>query len=109
MASGASTASLALLVMDARKGVLTQTCRHPAISGLMGVRDFAMVVNKMDLVDFREDIFRNVENEFDVFLGRLGHAVAHFIPCCAPHGDNVVRSSNRTPWYSGPWTIPRQR
>ena len=102
MATGASTASLAVLLMDARKGVLPQTCRHAAIAWLMGIRDFAIVVNKMDLVDFREDLFRNVEKECDAFLKRLGHPVAQFIPCCAPDGDNVVHSSNRMPWYGGP-------
>ena len=113
MATGASSASLAVLLMDARKGVLPQTCRHAAIAWLMGIRDFAIVVNKMDLVDFREDIFRNVQTQCDAFLGRLAWnrppglfspaaAVAQFIPCCAPEGDNVVRSSNRMPWYAGP-------
>jgi bifunctional enzyme CysN/CysC len=102
MATGASTAALAVLLIDARKGVLPQTHRHAAIAWLMGIRDFAIVVNKMDLAGFREEIFRRVEADFSAFAARLGTVRAQFIPCCAPQGDNVVHRSERTPWYSGP-------
>jgi bifunctional enzyme CysN/CysC len=102
MATGASTASLAVLLIDARKGLLPQTHRHAAIAWFMGIRNFAVVVNKMDLVDFREDVFQRIQADFSGFLGRLGRACVQFIPCCAPRGDNVVRRSERTPWYAGP-------
>jgi bifunctional enzyme CysN/CysC len=102
MATGASTASLAVLLIDARKGVLPQTHRHAAIAWMMGIRDFAIVVNKMDLAGFREEAFRRVEAGFSAFAARLGPARVQFIPCCAPEGDNVVDRSERTPWYTGP-------
>lgn len=102
MATGASTADFAVLLMDARKGILAQTARHAAIAWLMGIRDFAIVVNKMDLVDFREEVFRDLQAQFVAFAAKLGQAAICFIPCCAPAGDNVVRRSSRTPWYSGP-------
>ena len=102
MATGASTASLAVLLVDARKGVLTQAYRHSAIAWLLGIRSFAIAVNKMDLVDFREDVFRGIEADFTGFIERLGRPWLQFIPCCAPAGDNVTRRSERTPWYDGP-------
>ena len=102
MATGASTADVAVLLMDARNGVLPQTHRHAVIAWLMGIRGFAVVVNKMDLVNFREEVFRRICAEFRTFIGRLGPARLEFIPCCAPDGDNIVRRSERTPWYFGP-------
>jgi bifunctional enzyme CysN/CysC len=102
MATGASTASLAVLLMDAHKGATSQTYRHAAIAWLMGIRSFVIAVNKMDLVDFREDVFRAIQGEFAGFAARLGSPLFHFIPCCAPAGDNVVERSPRTPWYNGP-------
>jgi bifunctional enzyme CysN/CysC len=102
MATGASTATLAVLLVDARKGVLAQTHRHAVIAWFLGIRNFAVVVNKMDLVDFREDVFRRIEAGFSAFFGRLGKACLQFIPCCAPSGDNVVRRSEHTAWYGGP-------
>jgi bifunctional enzyme CysN/CysC len=102
MATGASTAALAVLLIDARKGVLPQTHRHAAIAWLMGIRNFAIVVNKMDLVGYREEVFRRIESDFSVFIARLGGVSVTFIPCCAPRGDNVVRRSESTPWYTGP-------
>ena len=102
MATGASTASLAVLLMDAHKGATTQTYRHAAIAWLMGIRSFVIAVNKMDLVDFREDAFRTIEAGFVGFVTRLGSPEFRFIPCCAPAGDNVVERSPRMPWYHGP-------
>jgi bifunctional enzyme CysN/CysC len=102
MATGASTAALAVLLIDARKGVKPQTHRHAAIAWMMGIRDFAIVVNKMDLAGFAEEVFRRVEADVSAFLARLGGARAQFIPCCAPRGDNVVYRSEATPWYAGP-------
>src|SRR5579863_1729122 len=80
MATGASTASLALLLMDARKGVLPQTRRHAAIAWLLGIRNFAVAVNKMDLIGFKEHIFRQIEQDFAQFAARLHDATFHFIP-----------------------------
>ena len=102
MATGASTASLAVLLMDAHKGARPQTHRHAAIAWLMGIRHFVVAVNKMDLIDFREDAFRELRQEFSGFLQKLGRVFVQFIPCCAPCGDNVARRSARTPWYGGP-------
>jgi bifunctional enzyme CysN/CysC len=101
MATGASTASLAVLLVDAHKGLLKQTHRHAVIAWLLGIRNFAVVVNKMDLVGFREEIFRRIEHEFTHFVSRLGPAQLHFIPASALDGDNVVHSSARTPWFQG--------
>jgi bifunctional enzyme CysN/CysC len=102
MATGASTAGLALLLIDARKGVLPQTRRHTMIAYFMGIRSFTVVVNKMDLVDYRHDLFEEIRRDFFEFARRLGHARLQFIPCCAPRGENVVRRSELTPWYTGP-------
>ena len=102
MATGASTAALAVLLIDARKGVLPQTHRHAAIAWLMGIRNFAIVVNKMDLAGYREEVLHRIEMDFSAFLERLGGVAVTFIPCCAPRGDNVVRRSESTPWYTGP-------
>jgi bifunctional enzyme CysN/CysC len=102
MATGASTAELAVLLVDARKGLLPQTCRHSAIARMMGIRSFAIVVNKMDLVDFDEGVFRRIECALTAFFERLGAPRLVFIPCCAPDGDNVVYKSRRMDWYAGP-------
>jgi bifunctional enzyme CysN/CysC len=102
MATGASTATLAVLLMDARNGARVQTHRHAAIACLMGIREFIVAVNKMDLVDFREDVFQSICAEFSGFAAKLGSPAFQFIPCCAPDGDNLVRRSGRMAWYSGP-------
>ena len=102
MATGASTASLAVLLVDAHKGLLKQTHRHAVIAWLLGIRNFAVVVNKMDLVGFRQEIFRRIEGDFINFVSRLGPAQLHFVPASALDGDNVVHSSARTPWFQGP-------
>jgi bifunctional enzyme CysN/CysC len=102
MATGASTAGLAVLLVDARKGVLQQTHRHAIIAWLMGIRNLAVVVNKMDLVDYSEDVFRGIESDFTGFMNRLGRPALQFIPCCAPQGDNIASRSETTPWYEGP-------
>jgi bifunctional enzyme CysN/CysC len=101
MATGASTASLALLLMDARKGVLPQTRRHAAIAWLLGIRSFAVAVNKMDLVGFDQQVFRDIERDFKEFIAKLEGADAHFIPTCSIDGDNVVTRSSRMPWFEG--------
>jgi bifunctional enzyme CysN/CysC len=102
MATGASNAELAVLLVDARKGVLEQTRRHAAIVSLLGIRHVVLAVNKMDLVDFSEDRFREVEVEFGAFAASLGFRSVVQIPLSAPRGDNVARRSERTTWYAGP-------
>jgi bifunctional enzyme CysN/CysC len=102
MATGASTANLAVLLVDGHKGLLKQTHRHTVIAWLLGIRDFAVVVNKMDLAGFREEDFRRIERDFTQFVSRLGSTRLYFVPACALDGDNVVHLSERTPWFRGP-------
>jgi bifunctional enzyme CysN/CysC len=101
MATAASTASAAVLLMDARKGVLPQTQRHAAIAWLLGIRKFAVAVNKMDLAAFDEEVFRRIERDFSKFLSALSGAEPYFIPTCSIDGDNVVERSTRIPWFRG--------
>jgi bifunctional enzyme CysN/CysC len=101
MATGASTATLALLLIDASKGVLAQTRRHTVIAWLLGIRSFAVAVNKMDLVQFDEEAFRRIERDFRQFVSKLGSPTLFFVPTCAVDGDNVVQYSPRMPWFSG--------
>jgi len=101
MATGASTADLAVILVDARNGVLVQSRRHAFISALLGIPQIVVAVNKMDLVDFREEVFEGVRAEFAAHLRRLGVARAAFIPISALEGDNVITRSPRTPWYRG--------
>ncbi|MFN7919788.1 MAG: sulfate adenylyltransferase subunit CysN [Bryobacteraceae bacterium] len=102
MATGASTASLAVILIDARKGVLPQSRRHTYISSLLGIPYLAVAINKMDLMDFREDVFRQIEADYVAFTGPLGFRGIQVIPLSALDGDNVANRSSRTPWYSGP-------
>ena len=102
MATGASTADVAVLLVDARKGVLPQTVRHATIAWLLGIRKLAFVVNKLDLEGFRQDVFESVRSEARALLGSLPGAEAAFFPISALDGDNVVTKSARTPWYDGP-------
>lgn len=102
MATGASNADLAVLLVDARKGLLDQTRRHAIIASLLGIRHAVLAVNKIDLVDFDRKIFDMIAADFSAFAAPLGfkHIVA--IPLSARHGDNVSSRSARTPWYAGP-------
>ena len=102
MATGASTADVAVLLVDARKGLLAQTRRHAAIAWLMGVRQIVLVVNKMDLVGFEKDIFDQIVADFDALRDRLGDIPFTAIPICARDGDNVIQPGARMGWYSGP-------
>jgi sulfate adenylyltransferase large subunit len=99
MATGASTADVAILLVDARKGVLTQSRRHARIARLLGIKDFALAINKMDLIDFDRDTFDRI---YDDFSDLLKGASVHAIPMSALHGDNVITTSARTPWFDGP-------
>jgi bifunctional enzyme CysN/CysC len=107
MATGASTAELAVILIDARKGVLTQTRRHSFIVSLLGLRRIVLAVNKMDLVDYAEDVFRAIEADYRTFAASLGLTDICCIPLSALNGDNVVEPSLGMPWYRGP-TLLRQ-
>jgi|HubBroStandDraft_6_1064221.scaffolds.fasta_scaffold23181_3 sulfate adenylyltransferase large subunit len=102
MATGASTADLAIILIDARKGILTQSRRHAYIASLIGIRHLVAAVNKMDLVDFSEVVYRRIEADFASLVKQLGAADLVTIPVSALDGDNVVEPSLRTPWYTGP-------
>ncbi|GIW96590.1 MAG: bifunctional enzyme CysN/CysC [Pirellulaceae bacterium] len=102
MATGASTADLAIILIDARHGVLTQTRRHSFIVSLLGIRHVVVTVNKMDLVDFRQEVFERIRQDYADFAARLDIPELHFIPISALYGDNVVDRSQRMPWYDGP-------
>ena len=99
MVTGASTADIALIIVDARNGVVEQSRRHAVIGALLGIKHFVFCINKMDLVDFREDIFRPIQDELHVLLSELRIKSHHFIPISAIDGDNVVHASKRMPWY----------
>ncbi|WP_197382908.1 adenylyl-sulfate kinase [Mycolicibacterium mengxianglii] len=102
MFTGASNAHVAILLVDARAGVLRQTRRHARIAKLLGIKHFVATVNKIDLVDFDAGRFTEVQTELRQMADRLGAAELTVIPIAAKHGDNVVVRSERTPWYQGP-------
>ncbi len=103
MATGASNANLAIVLVDARKGVVEQSRRHTFISALLGIPHLVIAINKMDLVDWSEERFLEIRDEFEGFLPRLDVLKdVKFIPISALNGDNVVRPSPHTPWYQGP-------
>ena len=102
MATGASGADLAVILVDARKGVLVQTRRHSLICALLGIRHVVVAVNKIDLVDFKQDIFDKIAADYEAFAAELGFASVVPIPISARFGDNVTAASANTPWYRGP-------
>jgi len=102
MVTGASTADLALILVDARQGVLHQTRRHARLVSLMGIRQVALVINKMDQVAFESQVFEAIEREFRDFAADLHFDALTALPVSALHGDNVTTRSARTPWYGGP-------
>ncbi len=102
MATGASTADLAVILIDARKGVLTQTRRHSYIASLLGIRHVILAVNKMDLVGYGQDRFDDIVSDYFAFAQALGFAEITTIPVSALKGDNVISASTQMPWYSGP-------
>jgi len=102
MATGASTAQLAVILVDARKGVLVQTRRHAFICSLLGIRHIVLAVNKIDLVDYDKDVFDRIVADYQGFAAGLGFASLMPIPLSARHGDNLVERSNHTNWYRGP-------
>ena len=102
MATGASAADLAVVLIDARKGVITQTRRHSHILALLGVRHVVLAVNKMDLIDFDADRFTAIAAEYQGMTDRLGIPEVRCIPAAARDGDNIFTASTRMPWYDGP-------
>jgi bifunctional enzyme CysN/CysC len=102
MATGASTAELAVLLVDARQGILIQTRRHAYIAALLGIRHVALAVNKIDLVGFDQARFEEIRDAFLEFAGPLNFHEVMAIPMSARHGDNVTARSSRTSWYAGP-------
>ncbi len=101
MVTGASSAQLAMLLIDVRHGVMPQTCRHAFITTLLRIRHLIVLVNKMDLVNYEEAAFERVRQQFMDYAERLDAADIQFIPISALHGDNVVEKSARMPWYQG--------
>jgi bifunctional enzyme CysN/CysC len=102
MVTGASTADLAVILIDARKGVLTQTRRHSYLAALLGIRHIVVAVNKMDLVDYSQEIFTKIERDYRGFAEQIKLEAITCIPVSAVAGDNVTTRSDRTAWYSGP-------
>jgi sulfate adenylyltransferase large subunit len=101
MATGASTADVALILIDARNGVQQQSRRHAYIASLLGIPYLAVCINKMDLVDFKDEAFRSIRRDFSAFANGLRFKEVRFVPVVAVDGDNVVRASERMPWYRG--------
>jgi bifunctional enzyme CysN/CysC len=101
MATGASTADLAIILIDARHGVQTQTRRHSFIASLLGIKHVVVAINKMDLVDFSEEVYEKIKADYTEFVGKLELPDIEFVPMSALNGDNVVNPSEHTPWYNG--------
>ncbi|MBU6276459.1 MAG: sulfate adenylyltransferase subunit CysN [Planctomycetes bacterium] len=101
MATGASTADLAIILVDARHGILTQTKRHSFIVSLLGIRHVVVAVNKMDIVGWDEAVFERIRADYQAFAARLELPDVHFLPISALKGDNVVANSGNMPWYTG--------
>ncbi len=101
MATGASTCDLAIILVDARHGVVAQTRRHSFIASLLGIRQLVVAVNKMDLVGYDQEVFERIRHDYEGFAARLEDVQLHFIPLSALKGDNVVEPSARMPWYGG--------
>lgn len=102
MVTGASTAHLAIILIDARNGILEQTIRHSYIASLLGIKYIVACVNKMDLVHYSSEVFYNIQTNFQKIADKLSLANVQFIPISALNGDNVVEKSGNTPWYQGP-------
>jgi len=102
MVTGASTTDLAVILIDARKGVLTQTRRHSFLVSLLGIRQVVVAVNKLDLVDYSKEVFDQIESEYRAFGAEIGLTQIVCIPVSALRGDNITEASRKTPWYHGP-------
>jgi sulfate adenylyltransferase subunit 1 len=101
MVTGSSTANLAIIMVDARHGIIEQTCRHTLITSLIGIRHIIVCINKMDLVGFKEEVFEKIRNDYEKFASKLEVVDVQFIPISALAGDNVVEKSKNMPWYEG--------
>src|SRR5690242_12520269 len=104
MITGASTADLAVILVDARKGVLTQTRRHSYLVSLVGIKHVVLAINKLDLVGYSEQVFGEIDREYRAFVERLNGSIERVtsIPLSALRGDNIAEASANTPWYNGP-------
>lgn len=102
MITGASTADVAVILIDARKGVLTQTRRHSYLVSLIGIRRVALAINKLDMVGYSQEVFEQIDADYRAFASRLGIEHIHSIPLSALRGDNITEPSPNTPWYQGP-------
>src|SRR5438445_512474 len=102
MVTGASTADLAVILIDARKGVLTQTRRHSYLVSLVGIKHVVLAINKLDLVGYSEKVFNEIDREYRAFIERLDGSIERVtsIPLAALRGDNIVEASANTPWYT---------
>jgi len=106
LVTGASNCDLAIMLVDAQKGVLTQTRRHTYLASLLGIRKFVLAVNKMDIVGYQQPVFEKIVQDYDEFLNCIGIESAASIPVSALAGDNILLSSNNTDWYQGPALLP---
>ena len=102
MITGASTADVAVILIDARKGVLTQTRRHSYLVSLIGIRRVVLAINKLDIVDYSQEVFEQIDADYRAFASRLGIEHIQSIPLSALRGDNITEPSPNTPWYQGP-------
>ena len=102
MATGCSTSSLALILVDSTKGIVTQTKRHSFISSLLGIKHFIVAINKMDLTSYSEEVFNAIMEDFRAFSDKLPIESIQFIPISALYGDNVINRNGKMPWYHGP-------
>ncbi|MEE1950051.1 sulfate adenylyltransferase subunit CysN [Pseudomonas alcaligenes] len=102
MITGASTADVAVILIDARKGVLTQTRRHSYLVSLIGIRRVVLAINKLDMVDYSQEVFEQIDADYRAFASRLGIEHIQSIPLSALRGDNITEPSPNTPWYRGP-------
>ncbi|MGH8352858.1 MAG: sulfate adenylyltransferase subunit CysN [Pseudomonas sp.] len=102
MVTGASSADVAVILIDARKGLLTQTRRHSYLVSLLGIRQVLVAVNKLDMLDYSQEVFARIEAEYRAFAAQIGLDNIHCIPLSALRGDNLIEASANTPWYAGP-------
>ncbi|MCB8839242.1 sulfate adenylyltransferase subunit CysN [Aurantimonas sp. VKM B-3413] len=107
MATGASQAELAVILVDARKGILPQTRRHSFITSLVGIKSVVVAINKMDLVDFSQERFAEIRRDYEALLPSLGFTDVSFVPISAKNGDNIATRSANTPWYDGETLLER--
>ena len=101
MVTGVSNSDLIIILIDARNGVTTQTKRHASIGSLMGLKKAIVAINKMDIVDYSEEVFNQIKNDFEALLPELNYNEVHFVPISALAGDNIVSKSENTSWYKG--------